>query len=191
MILRILYINICILSILSGCQKKIMNRGELYTYIQNKNHGVFDSKENNGVKVSMSYIPGILMRDNADSTLLGKYLYFRLTYQINDKDMLSAVDQSSYSVLVNRLSFKLGDYIIVRCDGKDEEIADFQFSPMYGATNNTEVVIALDRDKLKDEKELTIKLRDIGLGLPEYDFTFKREALERLDDLTVELEKLD
>lgn len=191
MILRILSINICILSILSGCQKKIAHRGELYSYIQDKDNGVLESRENNGVKVSMSYIPNILMQDNADSALLRKYLYFRLMYQINDKDMLSAVDQSSYSVLVNRLSFKLGDYLGVGVDGKDEEIADYQFSPMYGTTNSTEVVIALDRDKLKDEKELIIKLKDIGVGIPDYDFTFDREALDRLDGLTVGLENLD
>ncbi len=182
---------VLLLFLLVGCQKKLKNSADLYSYVQNPSHGVLDTKERNGVKVAMAYIPSKLMvRDQEDSTK-EQYLYFRLTYQIHDKDMLSSVVQNSYSALFNRLSFKLGEYLSVSSAGKEEEIADFQFSPMFGTTNNTEVVVVLDLDKLKDKKEFTFKLKDIGLGLPEYDFKFERKSIDRLEDLTQELKTQD
>ncbi|KKO89149.1 hypothetical protein AAW12_23755 [Sphingobacterium sp. Ag1] len=191
MFLRILFLNICILSVLLGCQMKITNREELYKYMQDKKHGVSDSREIKGAKVSISYVPTVMMGNKADSAAARKLLYFKLTYQINDRDMLSAIDPSSYSVLVSRLSFKLGDYISVRFNGKQEEIADFQFSPTYGMTNRTEVIFAIDREKLNAERVFTIHVQDIGIGLPDYDFAFEQQALDRLDELSAGLDKLD
>ncbi|MDF2859370.1 MAG: hypothetical protein K0Q87_5221 [Neobacillus sp.] len=177
--------------LLFGCQQKLKNSADLYSYAQDPSHGVLDTKESNGIKVAMAYIPSRLMVSDSEDSIKGRYLYFRLTYQIHGKDMLSSVDQNSYSVLFNRLSFKLGEFLSVSSAGKDVEIADFQFSPMFGTTNNTEVVVALDSDKLKDIKEFTFKLKDIGLGLPEYDFKFERKSLDRLEDLTQELKTQD
>lgn len=190
MVVRTIYAMTCFFSLMLGCQQKINTRAELYRYIQDSDNGVFYSNENNGTRVSLSYIPSILMKGGVDSTLQSKYLYFKLAYQINDKDMLSMVDQSLYSILVSRLSFRFGEYIRVWYDDNAEEIVDCQFSPTYGTTNNTEVIIALDRGKLGDRKVLKIRLKDIGLGLPDYDFRFEKRALDNLDGLTIGLKDI-
>lgn len=174
-----------------SCQSKLKNREQVYTYIQDQDNGVLHSRENNGINITISYIPSSLMLGNRDSIQIGNYRYFRLMYQVHDKDMLSSIDQNSYSLLLSRLSFRLEEYLTIRCNGKDEMFSDYQFSPMYGMTNSTEVILAIEKEKLNNEKDLIIKLKDIGLGLPEYSFHFSRNDLDRLDDLSSQLEIKD
>ncbi|WP_324760202.1 hypothetical protein [Sphingobacterium thalpophilum] len=176
---------------LLGCQGNLKNRAEVYSYIQNKDNGVLDVKENNGVTVTMSYIPKKLIFNSAEKAQAAEYLYFRLLYQIDGKDMLSSVPQNSYSVLLNRLSFKLGDYLSLSRGGKREEIADYQFSPTFGTTNASEVIVSIEAGKLTEESEIVFKLNDIGLGIPDYEFKFDKRSLDRLEDLTQELETQD
>jgi len=186
----ILYSFLMILLFLS-CQSKLKTREQVYTYIQDQDNGVLHSRENNGINITISYIPSSLMLGNRDSIQIGNYRYFRLMYQVHDKDMLSSIDQNSYSLLLSRLSFRLEEYLTIRYNGKDEMFSDYQFSPMYGMTNSTEVILAIEKEKLNNEKDLIIKLKDIGLGLPEYSFHFSRNDLDRLDDLSSQLEIKD
>lgn len=174
-----------------SCQSKLKTREQVYTYIQDQDNGVLHSRENNGINITISYIPSSLMLGNRDSIQIGNYRYFRLMYQVHDKDMLSSIDQNSYSLLLSRLSFRLEEYLTIRYNGKDEMFSDYQFSPMYGMTNSTEVILAIEKEKLNNEKDLIIKLKDIGLGLPEYSFHFSRNDLDRLDDLSSQLEIKD
>ncbi|GEM_PF-1050655 len=174
-----------------SCKDKIRNRAELYSYIQDTDRGLLVKKENNGITVAMSYIASKLISDRQEGSGKMKYLYFRLVYQIQEKDMLSKVGEGSYSVLFSRLSFKLADYLMVSSGGKKEQIADYQFSPMFGATNNTELIVAIDPEKLADKNEFAFQLKDIGLGLPVYEFKFEHAAINRLENLTNNLEIQD
>ncbi|GAA0884075.1 hypothetical protein GCM10009120_26730 [Sphingobacterium siyangense subsp. cladoniae] len=177
-----------ILVLFFSCQQNLKNSADLYSYVQDPAHGVMESRETHGIKVAMTYIPSKLMALDSHDSVRGRYLYFRLTYQIHNKDMLSSVDQNSYSVLFNRLSFKLAEYLSVSSGGKQEEIADFQFSPMFGATSSTEIVVAVDMAKFESEDEITLNLKDIGLSIPEYNFKFKKSSLDRLEELTKDLD---
>lgn len=174
-----------ILFLFASCQSQLKTEEEVYSYIQDESHGALAIHEFNGIKISMSYIPKKLI--SKSNLLSGDLKYFRLIYQNRGKDMLSSIDQNMYSVLLNRLSFRLGEYLSVYYGGKQKELSDYQFSPLYGVTNSTEVLVAIDLEKISGKNIFTFNLKDIGLGLSEYDFNFKISDLEKLDKLTEKL----
>ncbi|WON94263.1 MULTISPECIES: hypothetical protein [unclassified Sphingobacterium] len=186
---------ICVFSLilfsLISCQPKIRNEQELYSYIQNGKNGVLYSYSNENSKVSITYLPKRIISFNKDKNTDLNHRFFRLIYQKMGKDVLSTADQDSYYVLLNRLSFKMEDYLSVKSDGKEEKISSYQYFPTYGMTNNTEVVISIDERKISHGKEFIIKVKDIGLNCPDYEFTFTKNALDRLENLTTQLKRHD
>ncbi|UIR54611.1 hypothetical protein LZQ00_10025 [Sphingobacterium sp. SRCM116780] len=157
--------------------------------MNNEKNGVSMVKNDSPFTLRLNYIPRVLLDglDSQKSSDLQDYLYFRLSYQNKGRDMLSTLDQSAYSVILNRLSFKMNDYVKFLIEGKEKEADDFQFTPLFGATSSTDVIVAISRSKIGKSESIQLELSDIGLGVPTYHFDFKLSDLEQLEKLTSKL----
>lgn len=171
-VLLLLY---CLLQVLLlGCESRITTEKDLYLYTEDSRNGVKIFKEEGDLRTSIRYFI------DADSSLL----HFCLAYQYKGKDMLASLNESSYAVIMNRLSFKLDHYLTYSCGGKEENITGYQFVPTYGMMTSTETVFVIPRKKVKDATEIQFRLKDIGLGLPKQEFVFQFQNLLKLDRIT-------
>ncbi|WP_447768551.1 hypothetical protein [Sphingobacterium faecium] len=175
---------------LVGCNAKITDQSSLYSYMNEKKNAIKVEKKSGDFIIMTTYIPQVLLNPSNLQTdkKNQKFLFFRLSFQCKGKDLLLSMDQSQYALFLNKISFKLGNYLNIVVDGKEEEIDDFQFTPMFGTTQSTDILFAIDIRKLNNNHDFKLKLEDIGIGVPTFYFPFNIDDIEKLEELTKNLQ---
>lgn len=167
----------------NSCKQRSFNEKEYIKYINDPKNGFLNETKAGDVTIKLLHKPSCLFAYDDSSNQYSNYLYFNLSYTTNDKDILmyNINAFNDYSERVNILSYRMSQYITLLTDKSDTvNIVDAFFERTYGMTNETNVLFAFDKDKTLNNtnKYFSIYLKDIGLGIGDQVFRFKKNKIK-------------
>lgn len=144
----------------SACTTKELTPDELRKFVIDDSNGLTQTVLSNGYAVTCQYQPTelvfaseILLEPKTfiqkrDSLRGSKLLYFKLGISRGGKDVehYFAKDFEKYKELVSYLSFELGNEVDLICERDTVSISDFIYTPMYGMSETTNILLAFEVD---------------------------------------------
>jgi hypothetical protein len=177
-----------------------MDEKSLSTYISDSDHGLLQEKTINGVTIKAIYRPqdflvkqeidaGLAKTDSSIAKLREEYhkqIYFLISLSKNNQEVLNsfAGDRESFSEMINRLAFGIGENITLTTSESDTlEMVDFVYPRMYGMSNSTDILLAFKNKEIKNAEYLKLTLDDLGLQTGNVAFKFKIKDITRTPNL--------
>lgn len=170
------------------------NHAELLKEVNDEKNGFTQTKEINGVKLSLTYRPTELMVSQeleqigdikvSKDSLINKYkknLYFILNYSKNDKEILSSISESrqKFNEVQNTLTFGMRDKVVLVNNKKDTiPFLDYNFPRTYGMARSTSLLFIFKKDEnFDDSNTVTFTVNDIGLGIGDVKFKYSLNTI--------------
>ncbi len=183
----------CFLSCNSNYDK---NYAELLKDVNNEENGYVQTKEINGVKISLAYRPTELMVSQeleqlgdikiSKDSLKKKYnqnLYFILNYSKNNNEILSSVSESrqKFNEVQNTLTFGMQEKVALLNEKKDTiPLLDYNFPRTYGMARSTSLLFIFKREEnLEKSSTLIFSVNDIGLGIGDVKFKYSTDIINQ------------
>lgn len=189
------------MALLCACSgtPKTMSRAELVKYIGDKDHGLSQEQEVNGIKVQVTYRPSALLAaqelgngqlppaavvDSVESKYKKSY-YFLLKFSKDGREAIRQLgDFSRYSDMVQVLSFQMPRFVNVTTTAKDTvPLRDFMFDQTYGMSDGNTVLLCFEKEQLQNKKDLEINIAECGFGIGNLKFHFDQKDIERVPAL--------
>jgi hypothetical protein len=189
---------ITIVVLLTGACKhteKSMTREQLVKYINNKENGLVQEQEVNGISTRVSYQPAQMLvaqelegeqkKDTATIKELESkykdYYYFLLKYSKDGKEAIRQLgDFSRYSDMVQVLSFNMQRFVNATTPQKDTlPLADYLFDQTYGMSDGNTILLSFEKAKLQNSKTIDINIAECGFKTGNLKFRFEKEQIEK------------
>lgn len=172
------------------------NYAELLKDVNNEENGYVQTKEINGVKISLAYRPTELMVSQeleqlgdikiSKDSLKKKYnqnLYFILNYSKNNNEILSSVSESrqKFNEVQNTLTFGMQEKVALLNEKKDTiPLLDYNFPRTYGMARSTSLLFIFKREEnLEKSSTLIFSVNDIGLGIGDVKFKYSTDIINQ------------
>jgi hypothetical protein len=182
-----------------GSSPRIVSRPEMIRYIQDKEHGLAQEQEINGMRVQVSYQPSSLLaaqelgpvqqlpKNVIDSVekKYNKHYYFLLKLSKDGKEAIRQLGSfGRYSDMVQVLSFQMHRFVNCTTPQKDTvPLADYLFDQTYGMSDGNTVLLCFDKEKLGTTRELDVNLAECGLGTGSMKFRFDQKDIQKVPAL--------
>ena len=190
-----LFTLLFIVFVFSNCENKSFEtKKELFSYLQDADHGYLHQKNVNGYDFSLLYKPTDLLVDQELNetytpeevqklrTKYKQYLYFTLSMSKNNKELLSATpkNRQEFGAMVNELAFGMDKKVHVFTSKKDTlELLDYVYPRMYGMSKATTMLFVYPRDtKFLKEDYLNITIGDLGTYTGEVRFKIPTKKIK-------------
>lgn len=178
---------------------KTISRTDLISYIGDKEHGLSQEQEVNGIKVKLTYQPATLlaaqelkseklppaaMIDSVEKKYKKNY-YFLLKFSKDGKEAIRQLGNfSRYSDMIQVLSFQMHQFVNLTTPAKDTvELTDFLFDQTYGMSDGNTVLLCFDKQKLQEKSKLEVNIAECGFGIGNLKFHFDQKDIERVPAL--------
>ena len=186
-----------------GSSPKIVSRPEMIRYIQDKEHGLLQEQEVNGM-----VLPHECLGNESEASLLAaqelgdaqrasktvidsvekkyaKNYYFLLKLSKGGKEAIRQLGSfSRYSDMVQVLSFQMHRFVNCTTPQKDTvPLADYLFDQTYGMSDANTVLLCFDKEKLGNKKELEVNIAECGLGTGNLKFKFNQKDIQHVPAL--------
>lgn len=191
---RAIFITILLLSTLFACQKAIDSKDAMYAHIEARPGKLHVEHTEGELVTRISYKPSDLLvsehlegAEHPSSILVdslrshyGKYDYFMLEMSANGKEIeaYQVANTAAFGGRKNILAFHMNEYVKVTNDaGDDIPLVDFAYQSTFGAAGQTQVLLILEREKVRKNKTIQFELMDFGLGVGIQKFKFQTKYL--------------
>jgi hypothetical protein len=178
---------------------KKMNRADLVRFVGDKDHGLSQEQEVNGIKVKLTYQPSGLLasqeigegRQVAQTMIdsiekkYSKNYYFLVKFSKDGKEAIRQLGSfSRYSDMVQVMSFQMHQFVNLTTPEKDTiPLADYLFDQTYGMSDGNTILLCFDKQKLSNKKKLEINVGECGFGTGNLKFHFEQRDIERVPAL--------
>lgn len=188
------------LILLWGCTPEYLNQQDLNAFVVDPSNGLIQKVQQDRLEISAAYRPTDLMiaqelQDDFDYGAIDKlrskysdYAYFILSFSVDEKDALysSADNYASFSDMLQKLSFSMGDYLSMTTSvGDTVYLADYHFSRMYGMAGSTQLLLAFETEELDRARWVQLNLREMGLGTGRINMRFLTKDLKNTPRLDI------
>ena len=172
-----------------SCQPKINDIASLNEFIKSEKNGLIVKKKIHEIDVTMKYLPWQLIalryrtkEDKNDTVInkLSKNCFFLLSFSKDGKELLNQLDFSTYSEMVQILSFRMQDKISALSGNNAVPVQDCSFQQTFGLSSANELLIAFEADKIKSVTDLKIEVNEFGLNLGSLVFDFNVHNIKTL-----------
>jgi hypothetical protein len=188
------------LLVICACNRSV-DKAKLTSYLNDPENGVRQEVKAGEYKISLTYRPTDLVVEQEGETdpekiaskkkEYSKYNYFILNMSLGgDKDVLykGSGSQQQFSASLNRLNFGLSEFIYARRDQKDTlYLADYYVPNLYGMGGSTQILLAFPNEAEKPYEELEITIKEMGFGIGNQKFVFRKEDIEDIPSLKTSL----
>lgn len=176
---------------LVSCEPTIRNKEELVNYVNNPENGLNIENEVNGIKINCSYFPSILINEKlknpsakTEDDKFSEFVYFRIGFSKDGKELLKQLEYSLYSEMVQVLSFRMTNYIAIHIKGKEPVVpADCLFQQTYGLSNANELLVVFNKKDLENQEEFKLVVNEFGLGLGYQQFQLENKQIKDIDKI--------
>ena len=187
-----------LLAALAACNPaSVETAAELIAYTSDEEKGLLQKRQVGSLNVSLSYRPSDLMvvqhlqgkrAEKQEWQELaqhyGNYLYFVLSISQSGSDPLYGQGMEGYSDKLQRLAYQMPEYTYLTTAGSDTiYLADFNFPRLYGKTGSTQVLLAYEREKIREADGFSLHLKELGLGTGNLSFEYKTKDIEKVPRL--------
>ncbi len=172
------------------------NGEALVEYIHSEASGYTKIEEEDGIKMTVTYLPTsywvdkyidhnldkasfIKQRDSLQN-FYGKYSYFQLSISHAGEALLNKnkLGRGQYSSLLQNLSFRLNSFVDLTIENRSIELSDYRYENFYGLAKSDEVLMVFEKlDKYSGA--VIIKVQPLLEGMEEYVFEFKNMIFKR------------
>lgn len=178
--------------IVTSCVKDTVTEQELSKYVQEEQHGLKKTARVGSYNLSVTYRPSDLLvvqelAGRADTMLLAslrqkyeKNYYFVLSIQKNGKEALPENDNNKFSEVLQTISFRMGDHLIMLMDKDTIPLADYSFTRTFGMSTSTDLLLVFEKKKGDTNQVVQINLDEFGLNLGNHSFQFDVADLENI-----------
>jgi hypothetical protein len=190
------------MSLLFSCsrRKAVMSKEELKAFVRNGESGLVQEREVGELKARLQYQPSSLMvaqelgegSEAKDKKLLdslqkkykGSY-YFLLSFSVKGKEAIRQLGSfEKYSDMVSVLSFEMPRFVNLTTERRDTvELKDYYFDQTYGMSSSSTVLLAFDKQKIKESSSLQVNLAECGFGVGALKFSFNKQDLDQIPAL--------
>jgi hypothetical protein len=176
-----------------SCKPEVLTEEALQSWVREPGNGLIKTEERGNLQISAVYRPTDLLvvqeLGEVEATpedierlrsKFGAYRYFILSISHNGRDALysTAGSYAEFSDNLQKLSFRMHDYLHMTTSGKDTVyMADYHFARMHGMAGSTQVLLAFEAAAVEDSKWVQLNLKEIGFGTGRVNLRFKTEAL--------------
>lgn len=175
-----------------ACETQFHDVQSLNSYIRDEDHGLVKRHEKRGYDLRLLnrptdlWVAQELRNELATDSLIAdfrqqydEHLYFILKISKNGKEALYASNNhGAFSDLLQNLSFRMGTFTEMVTSRKDTiPLADSHYSRIYGQSGATTVMLAFNREKIKNTKWVQVNLSDLGLGTGRTTYRFRTKDL--------------
>ncbi|MCG8310014.1 MAG: hypothetical protein MI975_21640 [Cytophagales bacterium] len=174
------FVSVICLFLVQSCSPEPVTEEALQAYVREPGNGLIKTSKRGRLEVSAVYRPSDLIvaqeqrgKATNEATVqklkekYGDYAYFVLSISDNGKDALysTAGSYQQFSDNLQKLSFRMNDYLHMTTSAKDTVyLTDHHFSRMHGMGGSTQVLLAFDRNQIKNEGWVQLNLKEMGLG---------------------------
>ena len=199
---KTLYTYLFILS-LGACTPTEVNLESLRSYIQDEENGLKKYAGSDVIKAELTYKPSDLIiaqnykreikakPESIDSLKrsLDKYLYLTLRISQNGQEVENRFvsNEALFNKTLAYLNYEMSEDISMTVSGKSYPVADYFYQRMYGTTGGSVILIAFEKELIKEADDFKIAFEDRMLGLGYVDFEFERSDIENIPGLNFEL----
>ena len=189
---------IAVMTLGGSCSPGPVSRKKLITIID-RDPGLNQSREINGIKVQARYCPYQLMvcqelqagnkRDSARvSELEKKYsgqYYFRLSFSKHNQEVIRQLGSfSQYSNMLQVFAFQLGTYINATTDKNDTlPLRDYAFEQDYGMSSANTSLLVFKKSDFENAGVINLNIGEFGLGIGNVQFTFRKKDMKGIPSL--------
>jgi hypothetical protein len=186
-----------VLGLLTACRpQEPVDVPGLQAYVQNPENGLIQTQEVKGLRVSVSYRPADLLiaqelgtqasQDTMSAEKLGalrkKYdnLYFILTLSQEGREVLSpAKGFGDFSEMLQVLSFRMGEYVLLKTERDTLMLGDYLFERTYGMGSGNSMLFAFTKEALRPEAEwMEFQVNEFGMGTGNLRFRFRLKDIK-------------
>lgn len=177
--------------LLFSCKSKLESKDAVQQYLLDPKNGLQVTEISGKVQVKLTYQPSELIAErfkkqpDVYKDYAGKY-FFILGFSANGKELLRQLDYNIYSEMVQVFAFRMPGFISIIPD-KNEAVPpeDCLFNQTYGMADANNLFLVFDRDKLKDARQLTLQLKEFGLGLGNLSFLIDTKDIQNIPTITL------
>lgn len=189
------YIPILLLvSIQISCKPALKCQGDIQKYINDTENGLSSTFQKGPLIITLAWQPWQLLANQSrnnqvsnsqnDKIDLSKYCYFILSMSNNKQELLRQLDYGLYSKMVQVFSFQMQSYLTISADRKEPvKPLDCLFQQTYGTSDSNRLLVVFNMNEIKDAKELSISIKEFGLGLGIMNFTIYTKNMRIINDL--------
>lgn len=182
-------------TLLSSCAKKPANIEELEAFIDEPRNGLIQSRTRNEVLAEVKFQPSSLLATREFlqkeatayqlDSVCAKYrshTSFLLTFSKNNEELITQnASFSSYSQLIQALSFKMGQYVSLTTSMGDTLRPELcLFDRTYRLDTESRLLVVFPEKAQGDKLCLTIK--EFGLDCGDMHFYFDANAIRQISD---------
>lgn len=194
------YLFFCVFALAVGCKEPTsLSKEELTNYISDYSNGLYQSKTVNGILVEISYRPTDLLvaqelgnnRQKGDSIVnilrkkyMGNY-YFVLSFSRNGNEALHSIMGPEYGELVQILSFRMGSFVDLTSKTDTVALSDYYMDRTFGMASATSVLLVFERSKFGKTEQISLHIREFGLGIGNLRFNFDSEKLQNVPKMKI------
>lgn len=191
--LRFLFLLLSLTSLIisiQSCNPKIKNKVDLLIYINNHKNGLMDTLKKSDVTAKVKWQPWQLIANRlstvknkqiVNSEMFSENLYFILSFSSKNKEVIRQLPFDKYSEMVQVLSFRMSKFISAKPDeGISVAPAECLFQQTYGMTDANMLLIIFNKRDLIGCKDLTISIKEFGLGIGNLKFRLNADKIEKI-----------
>lgn len=189
----LLFHSICLTVLLQSCNPVIKNKADLQTYITDPDNGLMGTTQRSDVVIKTTWQPWQLIANKMgnpkskasnDASSFANNLYFILSLSKGNKELLRQLPFEMYSEMVQVLSFRMQNFVSAQPDGKTAiQPIECIFQQTYGMTEANMLLLVFNKKDIGAAKELTISLKEFGLGMGNLKFPFQLKNIDRIEKL--------
>lgn len=185
-------------TLLSNCSKKPSTSGEIEAFIDDPRNGLIQSRTVDDVLAEVKFQPSSLLatRDlqqkettayqfDSVCTKYRSHVSFLLTLSKNNEELITQnVSFSSYSKLIQVLSFKMSQYVSLTTSMGDTLRPELcLFDRTYRLDDKSRLLVVFPKKAQGDKLCLTIK--EFGLDCGDMHFYFDANAIRQIPDINL------
>ena len=185
----------CLLTALAfSCNFPITKKEELIDYINAPSNGLVKTKQVGKISVTLTYAPweliaakqGFTQMESAKKRQFKDKWFFILRLSANDRELLRQLEYSQYSELVQVLSFRMDQFILLTpSDGKPIEPESCQFQQTYGIAKANSVLVVFNPGKIRASKTFIVRINEFGLNTGDLAYEFKVKDLDQIPSIEI------
>lgn len=188
----LLFVLIHLTVLFQSCSPTIKSKADLQAYLADQDNGLTGIAQKSDVAVKMTWQPWQLIANKLDSqkdksqneaSPFAQNLYFILSLSKGNKELLRQLPFETYSEMVQVLSFRMQNFISAELGKTSIEPVECVFQQTYGMTEANMLLLVFNKKDVGAAENLTISLKEFGLGLGNLEFPFKLKSINQIEKL--------
>lgn len=175
-----------------SCSPTIKSKADLQAYLTDQDNGLTGVVQKSDVAIKMTWQPWQLIanklgnqkdKSQNEASPFSKNLYFILSLSKGNKELLRQLPFETYSEMVQVLSFRMQNFISAELGETSIEPVECVFQQTYGMTEANMLLLVFNKKDVGAAENLTISLKEFGLGLGNLEFPFKLKSVNQIEKL--------